>query len=321
MLNADIINQKGKLTDKENARMQLMELMQQEVDDIKSQNLPIIKAFESIAKKSGLKVNTVRNYYYRYINEQTEKRKQDNEDQGRKRHNTFVGKPFTKDEVDNLIIAMLKAQGEGRSVRSCANALSSGNAKLLIRYQNKYRNVVASKPAYVKKLMSNMASQKMTFYDPYTKDYIVNGKLGNTKEYNAEENIVNIFGEIALNIGELENIPMGQFFKGVRDLMKMLVNRVKVSSSDTLTDSIQMDDIPMQEEPMLQELNSKVSMYKSRLEEEIYKNNRLNTLVKQIWTINRNFLGLSEVNRMSELDNYILAIKDCTENYKGIVGE
>ena len=39
------------------------------VENYKTKNIPLLKAFEDYAKKSGRKRNSVRNYYYQEINE------------------------------------------------------------------------------------------------------------------------------------------------------------------------------------------------------------------------------------------------------------
>ena len=43
---------------------ELMSSMKEEVLRARKENIPMIQAFEAVARKSGLKVNTIRNYYY-----------------------------------------------------------------------------------------------------------------------------------------------------------------------------------------------------------------------------------------------------------------
>lgn len=52
----------------------LVSLMKKEVNKSKVADEPVNRAFEVIAEKSGLKFNTVRNYYYRYIHEKDNNR-------------------------------------------------------------------------------------------------------------------------------------------------------------------------------------------------------------------------------------------------------
>ena len=46
---------------------ELMSSMKEEVLRARKENIPMIQAFEAVARKSGFKVNTIRNYYYRYL--------------------------------------------------------------------------------------------------------------------------------------------------------------------------------------------------------------------------------------------------------------
>ena len=60
----------------------LVSLMKKEVSKSKDADEPVNRAFEVIAEKSGLKFNTVRNYYYRYIHEKDKKQGSSGMDQG-----------------------------------------------------------------------------------------------------------------------------------------------------------------------------------------------------------------------------------------------
>ena len=61
--------------------------------------------------------------------------------------------PFTQQEVDWLMEQVLTARAQGQSVRSCLQSLAGGDHSLMLRYQNKYRAVLKSRPEYVQKLV------------------------------------------------------------------------------------------------------------------------------------------------------------------------
>ena len=48
---------------------------------------------------------------------------------------------------------VLTARAQGQSVRSCLQSLAGGDHSLMLRYQNKYRAVLKSRPEYVQKLV------------------------------------------------------------------------------------------------------------------------------------------------------------------------
>lgn len=292
-------------------RSEFISIMEQEVESAKTQNLPIIRAFEAISERTGLKVNTVRNYYYRYINSMVEDGDTP-KDGKRAKKNRSIGKPFTEEEVYTLMTTMLKAQGQGKSVRGCANEMSNGDAKLLIRYQNKYRNVIANKVGYVESLMEEMARKGETFYNPYTKEYIINGKTSSYDSYRSQEKFEKMLKETMGNLGQIQNMTVQQLVKGICDISSKLVE-------DSPTSEKYRNYREIEEER--DSLRDKVKEYERRLKEEQWKSTRLFTLLRQLITINKNFLSLSEKTKLSELDDYVLALKSCVDIYRITVDE
>jgi hypothetical protein len=61
--------------------------------------------------------------------------------------------PFTDEETDKILRAILKEKSKGISVRRAVLNLSKGDDKLMLRYQNKYRNVAAKDPERIKRLL------------------------------------------------------------------------------------------------------------------------------------------------------------------------
>ena len=61
---------------------------------------------------------------------------------------------------------MLIGQAKGKSVRGVQNELAKNDKKLMLRYQNKYRNVLAGNPEYVKEIMEEMSNKGLfqSFY-------------------------------------------------------------------------------------------------------------------------------------------------------------
>ena len=114
-------------------------LLWETADEAQQQGLPLKAVFERIAEKTGRRPNSIRNYYYA----QVQKR-----EGGAQRPARFV--PFTQQEVDWLMEQVLTARAQGQSVRSCLQTLSGGDHSLMLRYQNKYRAVIKSRPEYVK---------------------------------------------------------------------------------------------------------------------------------------------------------------------------
>ncbi|MCD8308362.1 MAG: hypothetical protein LUD19_00805 [Clostridia bacterium] len=107
--------------------------------------------FEGYAKKSGRAKGSVRNYYYALL------RSTDNKDVKKILKGTDLKAEsvcaFTDEETDKILKAILTEKSKGVSVRKAVLDLAGGDDKLMLRYQNKYRNVLTKQPERVKKLM------------------------------------------------------------------------------------------------------------------------------------------------------------------------
>lgn len=107
--------------------------------------------FEAYARKTGRAKGSVRNYYYALL-------RSTGDDRVKKLLN---GKnlsaekimPFTEKETDEILRKILAQKAKGVSVRRAVLNLSEGDDKLMLRYQNKYRNVVSKQPERVEKIM------------------------------------------------------------------------------------------------------------------------------------------------------------------------
>lgn len=76
----------------------------------------------------------------------------------------FGGKPiqinnvveFDEQEEKNLVKKILVERQDGKSVRSIIMELADGNARLALRYQNKFRNLLKNKPHLIAEVVSEI---------------------------------------------------------------------------------------------------------------------------------------------------------------------
>ena len=107
--------------------------------------------FESYAKKTGRAKGSVRNYYYALLRSSGDKRvKNLLNGTGLKAEKIIQ---FSEDETDIMLKAILTQKSRGVSVRKAVLNLSGGDDKLMLRYQNKYRNVLTKQPERIERLM------------------------------------------------------------------------------------------------------------------------------------------------------------------------
>lgn len=107
--------------------------------------------FESYAKKTGRAKGSVRNYYYALLRSSGDDRvKSILRGTGLKAEKIT---PFSEEETDKILRGILLQKSKGISVRKAVLNLSRGDDKLMLRYQNKYRNVITKQPERIEKLM------------------------------------------------------------------------------------------------------------------------------------------------------------------------
>lgn len=112
------------------------------VEEHKSNNKPVMSAFKIFAQKNGRKVNSVRNFYYQEVenlkvNRELSEKLKINLDRHEK--NNFA--KFDERQTQKLLDFIKNKQKEGKSVRNACLELANNDARLMVRYQNKYRAI------------------------------------------------------------------------------------------------------------------------------------------------------------------------------------
>ncbi len=100
------------------------------------------KVFLDIAVGYGYSTGSVRNHYYKVV-KNTPKSDSLYQKLGLvDRLKPIFIEEFTRAEEKDLLYQIIKGVASGKSVRKTVYELSSGNEKLALRYQNKFRNLV-----------------------------------------------------------------------------------------------------------------------------------------------------------------------------------
>lgn len=122
--------------------------------------------FASYAQKTGRAKGSVRNYYYALLRSSGDNRVKELLRGTNLKAEKIV--QFSDKETDEILKGILMQKSKGISVRRAVQNLSGGDGKLMLRYQNKYRNVLAKQPERIEKLMkecglntSDAARQKL----------------------------------------------------------------------------------------------------------------------------------------------------------------
>ena len=105
--------------------------------------------FETYGKEHSRAKGSVRNYYYSFL-----KRRDDDRVQrileGKELRAAKI-QPFTEEETDEMLKKVLEERKKGVSVRKAIMTVSGGDERLMLRIQNKYRNLLKKQPERVEK--------------------------------------------------------------------------------------------------------------------------------------------------------------------------
>ena len=105
--------------------------------------------FETYGKEHSRAKGSVRNYYYAFL----KKRDDERVERILKGKDLKAGevRPFTEEETDELLKKVLTEKSKGYSVRRAIMNVSDGDERLMLRMQNKYRNLLKKQPERVEK--------------------------------------------------------------------------------------------------------------------------------------------------------------------------
>ena len=117
--------------------------------------------FETYGKEHGRAKGSVRNYYYNFLKSTSDDRV--NRILDGKNLQAGSIRPFTEEETDEMLKAVLAEKRKGISVRKAIMNVSGGDGRLMLRMQNKYRNLVKKQPERVAKAAKEAGGEENSF--------------------------------------------------------------------------------------------------------------------------------------------------------------
>ncbi len=103
--------------------------------------------FEKYGEEHSRAKGSVRNYYYAFLKNEKDERVK--EILKGKQLSAGTIRPFTEEETDELLAKVLEGKKRGLSVRRSIMEAANGDEKLMLRMQNKYRNLLKKQPERV----------------------------------------------------------------------------------------------------------------------------------------------------------------------------
>ncbi len=113
----------------------------------KNKGKTLTSLFSEYGKAHGRAGGSVRNYYYRLLKTQTNEARTLLKDKGLHAEEVV---PFTAQEREEMLRGILLERSKGLSVRRAISNVCRGDERKMLRYQNKYRNMLRKQPEEVR---------------------------------------------------------------------------------------------------------------------------------------------------------------------------
>lgn len=270
----------------------------EEAKTARTKNEPLRLVFDRMAKKTGRKPNSIRNYYYMRIRD---------EDIASE-YADVIGQtatftPFEEDEVRTLVKNILSKQAVGVSVRAATMQLADGDTTAMLRYQNKYRAVLKSEPQLINEICQELEADGLPSFNPYISN--AEKKVGRPRKTNSEP-FTDLFSETLTGLDRIDGLNVTSLFE---NLGALALNAVKGAEAIRRLNIIEGNENTVAEEELSElkqiviDQNSEISKYTEELERKEY-------LLSKLIRINKNFLDMTGVAKVSMLGNYV---KDLTQ--------
>ncbi len=137
------------------------QILWDEIEKASQSGKALRAAFDAVAQKTGRKPNSIRNFYYVSV-------KNGGAPNGVACQRALPFTPFDDQELHELVRQVLLGRAQGKSVRACVGELGGGDRQLALRYQNKYRSMLKTRPEYIRQVMAELAAQGVAFGDDFT---------------------------------------------------------------------------------------------------------------------------------------------------------
>jgi len=243
---------------------------------------PIKSVFEKMAAMTGRKPNSIRNYYYMKLKETNPEIRA-----------SFV--PFREDEVEMLVGNMLRGQAQGKSVRRIASEMGGGDKKAMLRYQNKFRSIMKNDPIYIQDMIHKLART----------GEISPGQFIMKKRMYKRQSFDEVVSELMRNIAAL-----GKRGESVVSALNDIVGMAVLGNRETVDDKA----LRTQNSMLLSDV-ARLSSAKKQMDEELAqqyaKARELEHRLKELETINRGFIRLAGMEKISGLSEYAAALENC----------
>ena len=236
------------------------------IDEAAKTGESLRSVFDQLGQELGRKPNSIRNFYYAQVRTQNE------ENMGR----ALPFETFSPDEVEQLVRSVLTARAQGMSVRACVRKLANGDRTLMLRYQNKYRSTVRTRPELVNRVMTQLREEGVAYVNPYAGEAL-----------SEEETMPRLHRQ-----AELSGDPqLAQLFSSLDHLLALaLAPRTPVQDSDA--------------QRRADRLSAQLDVLRIALDNEQTRSAHLRTETEGMVTLLKEYIALPKDDRLSHAEQF-----------------
>ena len=248
-------------------KKQEIDALQKSIDEAAQTGESLRSVFDRMGEALGRKPNSIRNFYYAQVRAQSQ-------DMGR----ALPFETFSQSEVEQLVESVLTARAQGMSVRACVRKLAGGDRTLMLRYQNKYRSTIRTRPELVKKVMDRLSKDGVPYVSPYAQEDL------------AAENAMAALEHRAASSGDPQ---LRQLFSSLDHLLTLaLAPKEEPQNSSFTSDS--------DAQKRADRLGAHVDMLRIALDDEQMRRANLASETGQMVTLIKEYIALPESDRIRQ---------------------
>lgn len=255
-----------------------------------SESLPLKAVFDEVARQTGRRPNSVRNYYYARIKQ--------GGDSAYRHSPAFV--PFTEAESVALLEAVLEAQAAGESVRACTLRLGDGDQCAMLRYQNKYRSLIRNRPELVQRVRKDMAARGISTRNPYAPPARRAGRPSRQPSLSA------IAVEVASQLEQVDGLDVKALLSSLGALALQAVRGAETPAKPAA--ALPAEEAAQEE----QALRRQLSVQQQRCD-------ALTAAVRSLVRVNAEFLRQAAVVRTTDLSGYLATLETSLQSCRQLL--
>ena len=258
---------------------QEIDALQKSIGEAAQTGESLRSVFDRMSRELGRKPNSIRNFYYAQV------RSQADPDGGR----ALPFETFTQDEVEQLIERVITARAQGMSVRACVRKMAEGDKALMLRYQNKYRSTIRTRPELVRRVMERLSSDGVAYVSPYA------------DQCESAQNALGVLADKAQQSGDPK---LSQLISSLDYLMTLALSPKEETPAET--NPCEEPSVPADSEAQRRadRLSARLDMLRIALDDEHLRRKQLSAETEGMVTLIREYIGLPQDARIQCLDSF-----------------